>query len=227
MRTTTEPPAATSGRRATEPPATVRMRKPHISLFIATACGLGYLPIAPGTWGSLGGLVIAMLPGWMLFLRPSFLGGFATAPPISVGPFEIDRILAEQCALALVIALVGVWSASRVSLFLQKKDPGRVVIDEVSGQHLTLLLGCALPPWAHQSAILPTPRAMGLITSHSALNWKYWLVGFILFRVLDVWKPFPARQAESLPGGWGIMADDWVVAIYAGIALCLARLAGL
>ncbi len=59
-----------------------------------------------------------------------------------------------------------------------------------------------------------------------ALVWKYLLAGFILFRLFDIWKPFPARQAEALPGGWGIMADDWVAGIYAAICLWLARSAG-
>jgi phosphatidylglycerophosphatase A len=53
------------------------------------------------------------------------------------------------------------------------------------------------------------------------------LLGFILFRIFDIWKPFPARQAESLPGGWGIMADDWVAGVYAAIGLWIARAAGL
>jgi len=59
------------------------------------------------------------------------------------------------------------------------------------------------------------------------LNWKYLLLGFILFRAFDIWKPFPARQAESLPGGLGIMADDWMAAVYAAIGLWIARAAGL
>ncbi len=62
---------------------------------------------------------------------------------------------------------------------------------------------------------------------HGAVRWKYLLLGFILFRLFDIWKPFPVRQAESLPGGWGIMADDWVAAVYAGIGLWIARAAGL
>ena len=56
----------------------------------------------------------------------------------------------------------------------------------------------------------------------AALNWKYFLLGLILFRVFDIWKPFPARQAESLPGGWGIMADDWLAGVYAAILLKVA-----
>ena len=72
-----------------------------------------------------------------------------------------------------------------------------------------------------------TSIPLGLVTFRSALNWKYLLLGFILFRVFDIWKPFPARQAEALPGGWGIMADDWIAGIYAAIGLWLARAAGL
>jgi phosphatidylglycerophosphatase A len=68
---------------------------------------------------------------------------------------------------------------------------------------------------------------LGLITHRAALNWKYLLLGFILFRVFDIWKPFPARQAEWLPGGWGIMADDWIAGIYAAIGLWIARAVGL
>jgi phosphatidylglycerophosphatase A len=221
MSTITEPSAsARAGRRVNT--SNVAQRRPRVALFFATACGLGYFPIAPGTWGSLGGLIITMLPGWVLYVSIASHGGFVGE--ISVGSFPIDPILAEQCALALLIAVIGVWSASRVSWFLQKKDPGRVVIDEVSGQHLTLLIGCALPGHA---PVASSAHAIGLITSNSAINWKYWLVGFILFRMLDVWKPFPVRQAESLPSGLGIMADDWLAGIYAGLALWLARLAGL
>lgn len=203
------------------------VRRPRISLFVATAGGLGYLPLAPGTWGSLGGLIVTMLPGWVLYASIASGGQFKGELNVQSLPIQIDPIFAEQCILALFIGLIGVWSASRVSRFLQKKDPGRVVIDEVSGQHLTLLIGCALPLPAASLTAASATHALGLITSHSALNWKYWLVGFILFRVLDVWKPFPARQAESLSTGWGIMADDWVAGIYAGLALYLARVAGL
>ena len=58
-------------------------------------------------------------------------------------------------------------------------------------------------------------------------GWKYLALGFILFRAFDIWKPFPARRAERLPGGWGIMADDWVAGIYAALGLWVARAMGL
>jgi phosphatidylglycerophosphatase A len=105
--------------------------------------------------------------------------------------------------LALLIAFVGVWASDRVAKHFAEKDPQYVVIDEVSGQLFTYIFALALG------------------------NWKFLLLGFILFRAFDIWKPFPARQAESIPGGWGIMADDWVAAIYAGLGLWLARAAGL
>ncbi len=105
---------------------------------------------------------------------------------------------------AVVVAAFGVWASDRVAKYSHRKDPQFIVIDEVSGQQLTYLLGFAVGG-----------------------NWKYLLLGFILFRVFDIWKPFPARQAESLPGGWGIMADDWIAGIYAAIGLWLARAAGL
>jgi phosphatidylglycerophosphatase A len=102
------------------------------------------------------------------------------------------------------VSLVGVWAAGRAERHLGGKDPQCVVVDEVSGQMITFF-GAGSQP----------------------LNWKYLLAGFILFRVFDIWKPFPARQAEGLPGGWGIMADDWIAAIYAAMGLWIARALGL
>jgi len=203
-------------------------RKPRFALFIATAGGLGYLPKAPGTWGSLGGILAAMFPWWALYVSFVVLNGFVGDAGISIFWLrDIDPLLVIQLLLALAIAALGTWSANRAAEFWGLRDPGRVVIDEVSGQHLTLLLGCSLPTSSRASSIALQNPGLGLITLHSALNWKYLLAGFILFRVFDIWKPFPARQAESLPGGWGIMADDWVAGIYAGIGLWIARAAGL
>jgi phosphatidylglycerophosphatase A len=54
------------------------------------------------------------------------------------------------------------------------------------------------------------------------LNWKSWLAGFVLFRLLDIWKPFPARQFEALPGGLGIVMDDVMAGIYGALVLFTA-----
>ncbi|HUJ30495.1 MAG TPA: phosphatidylglycerophosphatase A [Candidatus Acidoferrum sp.] len=224
----TEPPTSASGEGGAAS-SSVPKRKPRLALFIATAGGLGYLPKAPGTWGSLGGLLLAMLPFWgafaLLLAIGSLKGGSSFFMAVSM--HHLDPFLCLQIALAVIIGAIGVASASRAATFWGLTDPGRVVVDEVSGQHLTLVLGCALPVRPMSlNAVLANPQ-MGLITWHSVLNWKYLLAGFILFRIFDIWKPFPARQAESLPGGWGIMADDWVAGIYAGIGLWIARAAGL
>ena len=211
-----EPPTASSA----APP-----RKPRFALFVATACGLGYFPVAPGTFGALAGLLLAMLPSWILILAGVVSKDTHMGTMSVLGGREFDPYLGSQIWIALLVGAVGVWSATRAANYWSQKDPQRVVIDEVSGQHLALLLGCAVPVWWKPGSSWVDTQ-FGFITLQSALNWKYLLLGFILFRVFDIWKPFPARQAESLPGGWGIMADDWVAGIYAALGLWIARAAG-
>lgn len=168
-------------------------RRPVLSLFFATAGGAGYLPKAPGTWGS----VVGILVFWLV--SRNVLVSFAETHS------SIRELIPSAVAvvLGLGLALGGVLVADRVAKYSAKKDPQFVVIDEVSGQFFTYLF--ALAP----------------------ANWKYLLLGFILFRVFDIWKPFPVRQAESLRGGWGIMADDWMAAVYAAIGIWIARAMGL
>lgn len=100
---------------------------------------------------------------------------------------------------ALVITAVGVWAASSVAEQTGKKDPQIVVIDEVAGVLITLLAA----PFT----------VAGVIT------------GFVLFRLCDQFKPFPARWAErNLPSGWGIMFDDVFAGVWgAGLLLALLR----
>jgi phosphatidylglycerophosphatase A len=96
-----------------------------------------------------------------------------------------------------------------------------VVIDEVAGQHLTLvlpLIPIALPN-LHSHMDLST---FAIFTALSLVNWKYLLFGFLFFRIFDIWKPFPLRRLEMLPAGWGIMADDWGAGVYAAILLRFA-----
>ena len=127
------------------------------------------------------------------------------------------------CALFLLVLLgaIGVWSAERAAAYAGIKDPSFVVIDEVAGMHLTLLL--PLIPIA-----LPNLRShmdisqFAIFFALSLVNWKYLLLGFLFFRFFDIWKPFPLRRLELLPGGWGIMADDWAAGMYAAILLRLA-----
>jgi len=95
----------------------------------------------------------------------------------------------------ILITIAGVWAAGRVEQDTKSVDPSIVVIDEVAGQLITLFL-------------IP-------------VSWWTLTAGFFLFRALDIIKPFPARNAEHLPGGWGIMMDDVLAGIYGNLILRL------
>ncbi len=99
---------------------------------------------------------------------------------------------------ALVILALGIPSATAAEAYFGRKDPGHVIVDEVMGQMI---------------ALVASPRA----------GWKWLLGGYLLFRVFDVIKPFPARRLERLRGGRGIMLDDFAAGIWALIALSLLR----
>jgi phosphatidylglycerophosphatase A len=202
------------------------LRKPRLSIFFATAAGLGYIPKAPGTFGALGGLIIVVLP-FLLCANLSISMGSAGLATVYVDNRNVDPYLLMQIVAGLLVAALGVFTATRAARFWQEEDPQKIVIDEVSGQHLAIVLGCALPVWWRAPAVTWQPTVWGFLAHDATLNWKYLLVGFILFRAFDIWKPFPVRQAEALPGGWGIMADDWLAGIYAALGLWIARAAGL
>ena len=178
-----------------QPAVPATLKKPHISFLLATWFGLGYLPKAPGTWGSLGGAALAIFVSWLEYRNSSadlYQGRNFWTAAILPGYFAV--------LMAVVIAVAGVMAADRAARYAEIKDPQWVVIDEVSGQLITYYLFFLVMP----------------------LGWKGFLLGFILFRLFDIWKPFPARQLERLPGGWGIMADDWMAGIYAAILLRVA-----
>ena len=219
---------------ATQPTGqSVAARRPRFALFVATACGLGYIPKAPGTFGSLAGLALFFVPFWSFFaIGTLYIVARHGDAAVGIWSGGHDPLLPTQIAISAAVIAIGVWSASRAANFWVVKDPQAVVIDEVSGQHMTLLLGLNLPMWTH-SVTQPSFAGGALMTPGISFymlagpSWQYLMLGLILFRVFDIWKPFPVRQAESLPGGWGIMADDWVAAVYAGIGLWIARAAGL
>src|SRR5215472_4539648 len=165
-------------------------RKPRLALFIATVCGLGYIPVAPGTWGSLAGLVLLAIPACLLFgsglpfiARNADVGDFFFRGPEGV----FDPIVWIYVAIPVFISALGVWAADVAATFWKQTDPGRVVIDEVSGQFLTLVLGCGVPVWGQVRQLRYATLAPGCIIMRSAVNWKYLLLGFILFRVFDIW----------------------------------------
>ncbi|HYL46346.1 MAG TPA: phosphatidylglycerophosphatase A [Candidatus Limnocylindrales bacterium] len=201
-------------------------KKPQLAFAIATALGVGRLKPGPGTWGSLFGALIPAVAAYLWLLNLGRFSGraldVATAtfsPGWSGTPSSLFPVF--SFVGFLLVSALGVWSAARVAAYSGIEDPQYVVIDEVSGQQLALvlpLIPVAIPHFASR----PDLSIYGLFYALSLVNWKYLLLGFILFRVFDIWKPFPIQRLEKLPGGWGIMADDWMAGIYAAILLRLA-----
>jgi phosphatidylglycerophosphatase A len=198
----------------TEPasPATPPRKKPHLSFLLATWFGLGYLPKAPGTWGSLAGLVLIWVIGLLLNVAGSPTVDFYIHDWYFVVRFHFLALF------GILVAALGVVVSSRVATYSGTKDPQYVVVDETSGQMLTLLLGGFSAVTEPVGTTIYAPGA----SFYFDVPWKFLLAGFLLFRLFDIWKPFPIRKLEKLPGGWGIMADDWMAGVYAAICLRLA-----
>ncbi len=149
-----------------------------------TSCfGLGRLPLAPGTWGSL--------PPAIIFAVMSRFG--VSAVPISI----------TMAVLVAASSIVCVKFSPAIIAATGKDDPREVVADELAGQALTFL-----------------PAAFFITADISA--WQICIttaLGFLLFRIFDIAKPWPIRKLEKLPKGWGILADDLLAAVYAAIVL--------
>lgn len=153
---------------------------------LASCFGLGWLPLAPGTWGSL--------PPAVAFGLMAGLGA----------PGYVSVIVMALLVVAGSVACVACVPA--VSALTGRPDPGEVVVDEVAGQAATLLpLGLLL------SAGLSPGR--GCLVA---------VLGFLLFRAFDIVKPWPIRRLESLPAGWGVLADDLLAGAFAAVVLGLA-----
>jgi phosphatidylglycerophosphatase A len=105
-------------------------------------------------------------------------------------------------SLILLLLYPAIWASTHTARILNTEDPGLVVVDEVLGQWLTLL-------------------------GATTLNWKTFLAAFLLFRLFDIWKPWPIRRFENLPEGLGIVADDLAAGAYAAIVLLISGSLGL
>ena len=149
----------------------------YLALSIAT-CGVGYLPLAPGTFGSL----------------------------VSVGLFLLLARVVTGNALVLivlvsiaVVTFAGIWAGSRIEQLSGRKDPGKVVIDEVAGQLIALFPLTLFARWSTAAVI----------------------VSFILFRFFDIVKPYPANRLQEVDGGMGIMFDDLLAGVYGAVVVSI------
>jgi phosphatidylglycerophosphatase A len=121
------------------------------------------------------------------------VGSLVTAVALWLLPLTPLRI---AIALAVVV-VIGIWAGSRVERVLGRKDPGVIVIDEVAGMLLSVVL---------------LPRTVPVLAT-----------AFLLFRIFDIWKPFPARESQALSGGMGVMVDDLIAGLYALVLVMGAR----
>jgi phosphatidylglycerophosphatase A len=149
-------------------------QKDQVIQVLATGFGAGLSPVAPGTVGTLVGLVIC------LFSYP----------------------LAWPLRLLYVVAIsaVSVYVAGQAEKLYGKTDDQRIVIDEIAGLQVTML---------------PV-----------AITGLHLLLAFVLFRIFDIWKPFPLNRFQKFPGGWGVVADDLGAGVYGGLVLFLFTLTG-
>jgi phosphatidylglycerophosphatase A len=160
------------------------IKAPRLAWWLATGFGSGYLKPAPGTWGSLAGLM-----AWLLLVA---------------GMRGLGGLLAPWILLSapLALTLLAVWAADRVVKETGRKDPSFIVIDEWAG------VWFALTPLLFTATLQPQP-------------WPLWaarlVAPFMLFRLFDIWKPGIVDRAQGLRGGWGVVMDDVLAGILAGL----------
>lgn len=167
--------------------------KDKLILFVAQGFGVGRIPFAPGTFGSVVGL------GWFALL-------LATG---NIWLFALGTILG---------LLASVWFCGKAEKILGQTDPGSVVLDEIAAM-----------PVCFAGTVLFYHLRIGKFTP---LNWFvsckegliYSLGIFLVFRLFDVWKPWPVKQSQKLPGGWGVTVDDILAAIYVNLSFYVLAL---
>ena len=149
---------------------TTPTRSSRIAVAIASFGYTGFAPVAPGTVGSAAAFLLILPLRW------------AAVPGL-------------EPAAAILLFVLGVWSARITERHLGVEDPGPVVLDEVVGMFVSLV-------W------LPS-------------SWPVFLSAFVAFRAFDIVKLWPTNRFERLPGGWGIMADDVMAGVYANAVVHL------
>ena len=167
-----QPPDGSDG----SPPLALRNPMRSLIIFIATGAYSGFSPIAPGTAGSLVGVLVVWVAFGPLWSR---------SPPLALVVFVAAFAIAS-------------WIAGRAEVIFKEPDSSKIVIDEVLGMAATMY--------------------------GNPLTVAWMLAGFVLFRIFDVMKPFPAGWIDRrVEGGAGVMLDDLASAIYANILLQVAR----
>jgi phosphatidylglycerophosphatase A len=163
----------------------------NLKLWIAQGFGVGRIPVAPGTFGSLVGILwfaLLLIPANLWIIIAGIIAGFG----------------------------ISVWLCGEAEKILKQKDPGSVVLDEITAMPVCFAGWVALAFWKTGS----TPRLDEIL---NARTWPTVLGVFVAFRFFDVLKPWPVRQSQSLPGGWGVTVDDFLAAIYVNAIVLLVN----
>jgi phosphatidylglycerophosphatase A len=163
----------------------------YFSLAVTTF-GVGYIPLAPGTWGSAVGVLI-----YLIFRQAEAATTFSFTSQGFREPQIAAFVHVAVAFLFLLFCLLGIWASSRAVKLFRDKDPQQAVVDEVIGQLLVFLF-------------VPFD-----------VSWKLILAGFLLFRLFDIWKPYPIDSLQNLPAGIGVCADDILAGVYGGAVLSL------
>ncbi len=163
-----------------------------------TTLGVGFIPLAPGTCGSVVGVLI-----YLFFARIEA----SSSAFFMLRGLKDTQVTAWIHALNLIVFLLfcilSVWASGRATRIFQNKDPQKVVVDEVVGQLIVFLF-------------VPFD-----------ISWKLIFAGFLLFRFFDIWKPYPIDSLQNLPAGIGVCADDILAGVYAGTVLSILYAASL
>ncbi|MEM9012182.1 MAG: phosphatidylglycerophosphatase A [Pseudomonadota bacterium] len=149
---------------------------------VATVGGIGYLPAAPGTWGSLAAVPAALGLHW--------LGGFPALAGLSAASF-----------------VFGLWAVGQMTRDEADPDRSEIVIDEVMGQWIAIL-PMSLAFWLRDDSIRVLP-------------WPAWVFPFLAFRFFDIVKPPPVGWADRIKTPMGVMLDDAIAGVLAGVVCAL------
>ncbi len=158
---------------------------------ITTFGYVGRLRPAPGTWGSVAAVALAVLAYELALPYWADLG--ALFPALAIGA-------------TLLVTGLGFWAVPQAIAGQADKDPSEIVIDEVAGQWLALCF-TIVPLWNHAVSILAA--------------WPGFVVPFLLFRLFDIWKPWLVGRADRRGDGAGVMLDDLWAGLFAGIGSVL------
>jgi phosphatidylglycerophosphatase A len=158
-------------------------------LWLAQGFGIGRIAKAPGTFGSVVGLA------WFALL-------------LMTGDL---RYYCIGCVIGLALS---VWLCGAGEKILKAKDPGSVVFDEIAAIPICFLGWVVLHLYGYKESSFPFP-AFFFSKQHLGAT----LCVFAAFRLFDVWKPWPVRQSQSFPGGWGVTIDDALAAVYVNVVV--------